>query len=118
MKNNKKMNIVYCTPSLYIAGGVERVLTLKANYLADIAGYDITIILTDGKDKKPYYSISPKIKIVHLDINFEELWHLPFWKKTILYLKKQRIYKQRLSACLMEFKPDITVSLMRREINF
>lgn len=118
MKNNKKMNIVYCTPSLYIAGGVERVLTLKANYLADIAGYDITIILTDGKDKKPYYSISPKIKIVDLDINFEELWHLPFWKKTILYLKKQRIYKQRLSACLMEFKPDITVSLMRREINF
>lgn len=51
----KQYKIVYCTPALYMAGGVERVLTLKANYFADHFGYDIPIILTDGKDKPTYY---------------------------------------------------------------
>ena len=46
----KPLNIVYITPALYMAGGVERVLTLKANYFADHFCYDITIILTEGKD--------------------------------------------------------------------
>ena len=119
-RNNQNMRkkIVYCTPSLYIPGGVERVLTTKANYLADIAGYDITIVLTDGKDKEPYYPLSHKVKIIQLDINFEELWHLSFFKKIFVYLKKQRIFKKKLTDTLMELRPDITVSLLRREINF
>ena len=53
----KKLKIVYVTPALYMAGGVERVLTLKANYFADYFGYDITIILTEGKDKPLFYSV-------------------------------------------------------------
>lgn len=110
--------IAYCTPSLYIAGGVERVLTTKANYFADVLGYEIYIILTDGKGKEPYYPLSPKIKVIYLDINFEELWHLSFLKKIPVYLKKQRIFKRKLTEVLMEIRPDITVSLLRREINF
>ena len=113
-----KKKIVYCTPSLYIPGGVERVLTTKANYLADVAGYDIYIVLTDGKGNEPYYPLSPKVKIIQLDINFEELWHLSFLKKILVYLQKQRIYKKRLTSTLLSLKPDITISLLRREINF
>lgn len=110
--------IAYCTPSLYIAGGVERVLTTKANYFADVLGYEIYIILTDGKGKEPYYKLSSKIKVIHLDINFEELWHLSFLRKIPVYLKKQRVFKRKLTEVLMDIKPDITVSLLRREINF
>lgn len=113
-----KRRIAYCTPSLYIAGGVERVLTTKANYYADVLGYEIYIILTDGNGKAPYYPLSPNIKIINLDINFEELWHLSFLKKIPVYLKKQRVFKRKLTETLMEIKPDITVSLLRREINF
>lgn len=110
--------IAYCIPSLYIAGGMERVLTLKANYLADQAGHDIYIILTDGKDKAPWFPLSPRIKVIHLDLNFDSLWHLPLWKKGLVYLQKQRKYKKKLTQCLQELKPDITISMMRREINF
>ena len=113
-----KKKIVYCTPSIYIPGGIERVLTTKANYLAEVAGYDVYIVLTDGKGKTPYYPLSPKVNLIQLDINFEELWHLSFLKKIIIYLSKQRIYKKRLKSTLMSLKPDITVSLLRREINF
>ena len=45
------IRIAYCTPSLHIPGGVERVLTTKANYLAENGNYDIYILLTDGKGK-------------------------------------------------------------------
>lgn len=117
-KTAKKYKLVYLTPALYMAGGVERVLTLKANYFAEHYDYDITIILTEGKDKPFFYPLSPKIKVINLDINFEELWTCSFIKKIFVYLKKQRKYKKLLSEQLMRLRPDITVSLLRREINF
>lgn len=113
-----KRKIAYCLPSLYIPGGMERVLTIKANYFADVLGYDIYIILTDGIDKKPYYKLSDKIHLINLEINFDELWDKNFIHKSILYLKKQYLYKTRLTKMLFDIKPDIAVSMLRREINF
>ena len=101
-----------------MAGGVERVLTLKANYFAEHFGYDVTIILTEGKDKPLYYPLSDKVKVVDLNIGFEELWTCSFIKKIFVYLKKQRLYKKLLKQELMRIRPDITISLLRREINF
>lgn len=118
MIKDKKYKIVYCTPALYMAGGVERVLTLKANYFAEQLGYDITIILTEGRNLPLFYPLSDKVKVVNLDLGFEELWHCSFLKKVYLYLKKQRQFKQKLRDELMRINPDITVSLLRREINF
>lgn len=101
-----------------MAGGVERVLTLKANYFAEHFGYDITIILTEGKGKSLFYPLSDKVKVINLDIGFEELWKCSFIKKILVYLKKQHRYKKLLSKELMRIRPDITISLLRREINF
>ena len=116
--SNKSLRIVYCTPALYMAGGVERVLTLKANYFASHYGYDITIILTEGKDKPLFYPLSDKVRVVNLNIGFEELWTCSFFKKVFVYLRKQRLYKKLLKHELMSLRPDITISLLRREINF
>ena len=115
---DNKLKIVYVTPALYMAGGVERVLTLKANYFAEHFGYDITIILTEGKDKPLFYPLSDKIKVINLNIGFEELWNCSFAKKIFVYLKKQCQFKKALTDALMRLRPDITVSLLRREINF
>ena len=113
-----KLKLVYITPALYMAGGVERVLTLKANYFTEHFGYDITIILTEGKDRPLFYPLSNKIKVINLNIGFEELWTCSFVKKVFVYLKKQRQFKKSLTKELMRIRPDITVSLLRREINF
>jgi len=118
MPTGKPLKIVYCTPALYMAGGVERVLTLKANYFAEHFGYDITIILTEGKGKPLFYPLSESIKVVNLDIGFEELWTCSFLKKIFIYLRKQRLFRKKLSEELMRIRSDITVSLLRREINF
>ena len=114
----KNLKIVYVAPALYMAGGVERVLTLKANYFADCFGYDITIILTEGQGKTLFYPLSDKIKVINLNIGFEELWTCSFAKKIFVYLKKQRQFKKALTKELMSIRPDFTISLLRREINF
>jgi hypothetical protein len=42
------MKIVYPISQIYKSGGTERVLCTKANYLADVFGSDIHIIVLDN----------------------------------------------------------------------
>jgi glycosyltransferase involved in cell wall biosynthesis len=114
----KPLKIVYITPSLHTADGAARVMTMKANYFAEHFGYDITILLTEGKGLPFFYHVSDKIKIINYDLNFERLWNCPFWKKFFIYIPKQIKYKKLVRKELMRIRPDITISLLRREINF
>ena len=43
--NKSSYKIVICTPAVYSAGGVERVVAVKASYFADQLDYDVTIIV-------------------------------------------------------------------------
>ena len=115
---NTPLKIVYITPAIYSAGGVERVITLKASYFAEQYGYDVTIIVTEGKGRDSFFPLSDKVKVINLAINFEELWTCSFIQKVFVYLKKQRLYKKLLSQELLRIRPDITISTLRREINF
>ena len=110
--------IVICTPALYSAGGVERVVSVKANYFADILNYDVTIIVTEGKGKESFFYLSDKVNIINFELNFEELWHVTFLKKLFLYLRKQTIYRKLLKKELYRINPNLTISTLRREINF
>lgn len=112
------MRLAYCIPALYSPGGMERVLAIKANYLASLPGYEVHIIITDGKDKAPYFFLDSSIRIHQLNLDFEEMYRYPLWKKYWIYRNKQRQFKKRLNDCLKEIKPDITISMLRREINF
>ena len=56
--------------------------------------------------------------LLNLNIGFEKLWTCSFIRKIFVYLKKQRQFKKALTNELMRFRPDITISLLRREINF
>ena len=69
-ETDKKLKLVYITPALYMAGGVERVLTLKANYFAEHFGYDITIILTEGKGKPLFYRFRRALDMFFFKKNF------------------------------------------------
>ena len=116
--NQNRYKILICTPAIYSAGGVERVVSVKANYLAERFGYDVTIILTEGKGRDCFFTISDHVNIINYELNFETLWSLPFWKKVLVYLQKQHIYKRRLMEDLSRIQPDFTISTLRREINF
>ena len=110
--------IVFCTPALYSAGGVERIVSLKANYFSERKGFDVTIIVTEGKGRSSFFSLSERVKVVNFEIGFEELWHQSFFKKVFLYLQKQHQYKKYLKSELMRIRPHFIISTLRREINF
>lgn len=115
---SRPYKIVFCTPALYSTGGVERVVSYKASYFAEQLGYDVTIIVTEGWGRDCYFPLSDKVKVINFELGFEELWKVSFMKKVYLYLTKQRQYKRLLKAELMRIRPDITISMLRREINF
>ena len=116
--STRPYKIVFCTPALYSAGGVERVVSYKASYFAEQLGYDVAIIVTEGKGRACYFPLSDKVKVTNFELGFEELWKVSFVKKVFLYLTKQRQYKRLLKAELMRIRPDFTISMLRREINF
>lgn len=114
-----RKKIVYCIPGLHYPGGMERSLTLKANYLASKDNeYEVYIILTEGRDTPPYYELNPHIHLIQLDVNFDDLFTVSTLRKITGYFQKQRIFRRRLTTCLRTIHPDITISLLRREINF
>lgn len=118
MKTNQ-IKIVYIIDDLYSQGGMQRVLTLKANYLAEVLNYDITIVLTEEKELPFFYPLSPLIHTVNLDLNFYRMYNktsMPL--KVVKYKYYMRRYKKMLEEVLMETRPDITISLLRKEINF
>ena len=116
--NEAKYKIVYCTPALYSAGGVERIVSVKASYFAEKLGYDVTIIVTEGTGRTSFFPLSDKVKVVNFELDFEELWRASLLKKVYLYLKKQAKFKRLLRAELMHIRPDFTISMLRREVNF
>lgn len=116
--STRPYKIVFCSPALYSAGGVERVVSYKASYFAEQLGYNVTVIVTEGRGRECYFPLSDKVKVINFELGFEELWKASFIKKVFLYLTKQRQYKRLLKAELMRIRPDFTISMLRREINF
>ena len=86
--SGQKYKIVYCAPAIYSAGGVERVVSVKASFFAEVYGYDVTIIVTEGPDSDCFFPLSPKVKVINLCLGFEELWKASFVKKLLLYIRK------------------------------
>lgn len=56
------MNIIYCIHGLKNSGGMERVITTKANYLAEIYGYKITIVTLNGTGQS-FFKLHESIKV-------------------------------------------------------
>ncbi len=95
------MRIAYCIHSLHLFGGIERVLSIKANYLADVYSYDIHIITADLKGRRPHFRLSDKITL-H-DVGISEKFRV-------------NAYGRGLDRILNEIRPDICVSLGGNDI--
>lgn len=96
-----KMKLAYCIHSLNVSGGMERVITTKANYLADNLKYEVHIITAHQKGRKDCFRLSDRI--IRHDLNVNER----------MFLRK---YRRRLDALLNEIHPDITVSVCGNEL--
>ena len=112
------MKIFYYLPSLYTSGGLERIIMLKANYFADHLGHDITILTSEQKGRLPYYKLSGKVKLIDLGIVIDTRYKRFSFRKLTSYPFKYYRFKKRFSAVLYQYRPDIVISTLRRELNF
>lgn len=110
--------ILYVYGGLYIPNGMNAVISQKVNYLAENTDYEVYISLTECPELPHYYKLSDKVKWVNFNINFDVLDAMPIYQKIWHFWWKQRQFRKRLTAYMMEIRPDITVSVCRREINF
>ena len=110
--------ILYVYGGFYSPNGMSMMISQKVNYLAENTDNQIYIVLTEHPEKDSIYKLSDKVHAKWLVVNFDDLDTLPLYKKIPCYFIKQWKYKRLLSRYMMELRPDITVSIARREINF
>lgn len=112
------MKIIYCIPQLYRPGGIERIVTIKANYLAEVFGYDVAIVVADQKGKIPFYKLSDKVKVVDLGLDYDGTLNMPIWKRIMVRCRLHKLHKEKLERFLLEQHPDITISTFTHEASF
>lgn len=100
------MKILYLTDRTYLHGGIEKVLSQKANYLADVLDDEVIIATYNQKERKPVYHFSAKIQMLDLDINYEI--GLSYFHPT--NLKKIPAHRKALQTLLQQLKPDVVIS--------
>lgn len=112
------MKIAYCIPSLYNSGGMERILTAKINYLANLNKYELFVITTDQKGRPIKFPLDERIKLIHFDIDFDRHYNDNLIRKHLHHKKDIYIYKQKLIKIIDSEKIDVCISLGGKEIEF
>jgi len=108
------MRIVYLLPGgLFNPGGMERVITIKANYLTNVFGYEVFIVTTEQMGRPTYFPVSEKVRLYHLDIHIGKYFGKEnYIQKLIRRFFKIQEYKKKVSDLLKEIRPDITISTL------
>lgn len=63
--------IVIFIDQLHSHGGIEKLVALKANYWADVFGYQVTIVATEQDTKPIVYPLSDKVEFIDLGIGYD-----------------------------------------------
>lgn len=96
------MKIAYLNKDYTEAGGTEKILCEKTNYLIE-HGYEVSIITMFDTTIPTFFKYNPKIKIYSLKLNTE--------KETSQNIK---LFLQRLNTILHQVKPDIAIAMDMR----
>lgn len=106
------MKIVYVVESLVLRGGVERILSEKANYLADKCGYDVHIVVcTQHPDQPNAFDLSATIKQTYLCIPLYLQYRYKYPMR--IWIKKQinNALRKSLTKCIQSLNPDILIGM-------
>lgn len=104
------MKIVYSTESIDRNGGIQTVTIVKANYLAEIEGNEVYIVVPHmfGTATR---KISDKVHVINLGI--KDYW-VPIYKQP----GRDRLYKKLLQEVFEKISPDIVISTGLQDRNF
>lgn len=111
------MKIFYIYTALTTKGGADRVVTEKANWLAE-HGHEVAIVSDSQMGRELAFPLSPKVRLIDLAIDFGKEYGHVFIVRSIIYLKLMRVFRELLAKLLISERPDIVVTTLGREISF
>ena len=100
------MKIVFNTDQIYLHGGIEKVMALKASYFANLEDFEVYIVTTEQKAHPPCYAMDPKVKLIDLGIDYNRsasYFSTENLRKSIKHFNLQKNLFKKL-------KPDIIIS--------
>ena len=111
------MKIVYCLFGVYSTGGIERVTTVKANWLAE-HGYEVYLVTTGHAGRSSYYPLHPSIKHIDLGLCYDEAGELSRFTVYRRNYPKYRRHREELEKLFADIRPDIAVAAGWHEGSF
>jgi len=110
------MKIVYLIAGTFNAGGMERVLTNKVNWLA-AHGYEVSVVTTDQRGRLPYFKLDERIQTYDLGINYDED-NGRLLGKLLHYPIRQWQHRRRLTRLLVQSKADVVICMFNNDVSF
>lgn len=111
------MKIFYIYTALATKGGADRVVTEKANWLAE-HGHDVAIVTDTQLGREPIFPLSDSVRLINLDIDFRKEYGHNFLVRSFVYIKLMRRYRTNMTYLLKSECPDIVITTLGREISF
>lgn len=112
------MRIIYCLDEMSHPGGIGRVTSIKANWLAE-HGHDVWVVTANQCGEQDYYELHPSVKRKDFAIGFQlGIDNGNLLMKFIRKIGKMRRYRSELEQFIYEVKPDIVVSTFTNDSDF
>ena len=102
--------ILYIWRSMASLAGVERVLSMKINWLAS-HGYKVILVTYEQGPHPIVLPIHPDVKITDLKTPFYKLSQYPLHRRYFKYLRMKKVFLNSLKEVIRDVHPDIVVSI-------
>lgn len=108
------MKIVYCASQLHRPGGTEKVLTEKANYLANEPGFEIHIITEDQHNRTVFFKLNENIKLHDINISALNKKVIP----GITFVENVFVLRKMYTELINDIDPDVVIVVERGYLDF
>ena len=100
------MKIVYNTDQIYLHGGIEKVMTTKVNYFAQLPNLEVYIVTTEQKGNTPCYSLDSRVNLIDMGIDYNRKKSYFSWGNFMKAIKHFIIHRKQLKV----LQPDVVIS--------
>lgn len=111
------MKIIYCIAGTFNSGGMERIVTAKANWLA-ANGFEVIIITTEQQGRNNFFHLDNKVRRIDLQVGYSDTDGLNPIKKYFARKQRINIHKNGIKRIIDIEKPDVIISTFGNEVNF
>lgn len=102
------MKIIFVLRSVVLAGGIERVVIDKANWLAK-KGHMVTLLTYEQGNHPLSFPLSPQVSYIDLECRYFTIYRHNILLRPFLKYKMKRTFRKRLYSLIEMSHPDIMV---------